>query len=80
MAEYYGVIQGNRGEATRCGSKKSGLQTTAASWHGAVRNEVYTNDLGEPAYRVRLIPWHGKGESKLIAEGVLSEVVLAETT
>lgn len=32
MATFYGRLQGNRGEATRCGSKDSGIDATAESW------------------------------------------------
>ena len=37
MAEFYGRLQGNRGEATRCGSKDSGIHTTAESWTSVIR-------------------------------------------
>lgn len=32
MAHFYGRLIGNRGEATRCGSKDSGIRVTAESW------------------------------------------------
>lgn len=73
MSELYGTLKGSRGEATRCGH--SHLVTTAATWAGAIRVELSRNP-GEPAgadYVVRFIPWHGRGESKLIAEGRIGE-------
>ena len=35
MAELYGRIQGNRGEATRCGSRD--MDTSAETWNGSVK-------------------------------------------
>ena len=32
MAHFYGTVQGHRGEATRTGSKSSGMRATANSW------------------------------------------------
>jgi hypothetical protein len=36
MAHFYGTLKGQAGEATRRGSKGSGLKVAAASWNGAV--------------------------------------------
>lgn len=33
MSHFYGETQGNRGEATRCGHKNSGIRSRAASWN-----------------------------------------------
>ncbi|MHB8098117.1 MAG: hypothetical protein ACYDD5_00830 [Sulfuricurvum sp.] len=32
MSHYYSRIQGHRGEATRCGTKSSGITATATGW------------------------------------------------
>ena len=40
MSEFYGRLQGNRGEATRCGSKASGIVVTAESWTSVVRTSM----------------------------------------
>lgn len=68
MAHFYGVIQGNRGEATRMGSKASGLETTAASWQGSVRVMLYELN-GVDCAIVTLMPWHGKGATKELYSG-----------
>jgi len=47
MSHFYGTLQGNRGEATRCGTKKSGIETYAASWKGAIRCHTYINAKGQ---------------------------------
>ena len=39
MSHFYGRIQGDRGEATRTGSKGSGIRATINSWN----NEVYAH-------------------------------------
>ena len=36
MSAFYGMIQGNRGPATRGGSKNSGYKASAQSWDGSV--------------------------------------------
>ena len=36
MAQFRGLIEGQRGPATRLGSKGSGLQVEAQSWQGKV--------------------------------------------
>ena len=41
MSHFYGSVQGNRGQATRGGSKKSGYHATVASWDGALRIRLF---------------------------------------
>ena len=41
MAQFRGTVQGFRGEASRLGSKDSGLAVTANGWHVGVT--VYCN-------------------------------------
>ena len=71
MAHFRGTVQGNRGEASRLGSKKSGLQTTAASWQGDICVWLYhCEDCGgQDRYTVEKVDKHGKHE--LLAQGVL---------
>ena len=73
MSHFYGTLQGQAGEATRRGSKSSGLTVVAASWAGAVKTELYVDAAGNDCYRVVQIPWHGEGVSKVIAEGKVGE-------
>lgn len=62
MSHFYGTIQSQRGEATRCGSKNSGLTAVAASWEGAVSSYVWFNEeLQEDWVTVELRTWHGAG-------------------
>ena len=68
MAHFYGTLQGARGEATRCGSKKGGLQTIAASWQGAVEVNLSHKD-GRDMVEVRFRYWEGAGVNRLIYKG-----------
>lgn len=70
MAHFYGTIQGARGEASRLGSKTSGLDVKAASWAGAVSVRLYRNERdGMDCARVSLVPWHGAGITSLLYDG-----------
>lgn len=36
MAHFYGSVQGSRGEATRCGTKRSGMSSHVRGWNVGV--------------------------------------------
>jgi hypothetical protein len=72
MAHFYGTAEGNRGKATRCGSKNSGMVTYCASWKGAVKCTAYDNN-GVDWIRVEQTPWQGVGVHKLLYEGPIGE-------
>ena len=68
MAHFRGSVQGTRGEASRLGSKISGLTARANGWNSGVtvvahrdetRNtdvfEVYATGGSDPRYRAKLI-------------------------
>jgi hypothetical protein len=59
MAHFYGTLKGNRGEATRMGSRESGVTTYAAGWKGAIRVTVFQED-GVDKYYVALEPWQNQ--------------------
>ena len=70
MSHFYGTLQGARGEATRSGSKDSGLLTIAACWQGAIFTRLWwDDDEGVTRYVVSLRTWEG---STPIGEGILS--------
>lgn len=74
MSHFYGTLKGSRGEATRCGTKNSGLDVTAASWAGAIRTRVWHDGAaGVDRYDVSLIPWHGAGASRVLAQGIVGD-------
>jgi len=74
MAHFRGVVQGNRGEATRNGSKGSGLDVIAASWNGCIVVELHHDEAtGEDKYTVRQGMWFSGGIEEVIAEGVIGQ-------
>ena len=40
MAALYGRLQGSAGQATRCGSKGSGISSRLETWNGSIRTEL----------------------------------------
>lgn len=70
MSALYGTIVGSKGVATRCGHRE--LISHSACWSGAVRVELQHDKVtGSTTYRVELVPWHGAGEHRLLAEGTM---------
>jgi hypothetical protein len=79
MAQFYASIQGNRGEATRLGTKSSGMMTVAASWQGAVKTYLWYNEEKECDWaEVTLMPWHGQGTHRLLYCGPVSGLEQSE--
>lgn len=58
MAQFYGTIQGGRGEATRCGTKNSGMRTTCESWSTILEAQAF-HAAGEDHVDVRLKTKYG---------------------
>lgn len=48
MASLYGSLQGCRGEATRCGSKSSGVRASVQSWQGSLISYMDLDDNENP--------------------------------
>lgn len=72
MSALYGTLKGAKGMATRCGHRE--LTTYAASWDGAVRVSLNNNkETGSTSYLVELVPWHGNGEYRKLAEGIMEK-------
>lgn len=68
MAHFYGTIQGSRGQASRLGTRGTGLTTYAASWEGAVRVYMYEKD-GVDLVQVELVQHQGAGVNRLLYSG-----------
>lgn len=70
MAHFRGIIQGTRGEASRLGSKNSGLNVAACSWQGSVVVTLdYDETTGKDVATVALQPHHGAGVAKVLYRG-----------
>lgn len=54
MSKFYGMIQGNRGVATRGGSKNSGIKGSVQSWDGSCQTELWYNDSNELMIRLSI--------------------------
>ena len=61
-------------DATRQGSKKSGLAVSAATWSGCIQVCLFYDEKTDlDHYNVCLKPWQGKGKSKFLVEGVFDK-------
>lgn len=47
MSEFYGMVEGNRGIGTRCGTASSGIKSSVQSWGGSVQMCLRYNLRGE---------------------------------
>jgi len=47
MSEFYGRLQGHRGEATRCGSKSVGIYSSCNSWYTKTVIDYCGRDIHE---------------------------------
>ena len=48
MSKLYGSLQGCRGEATRCGSKNSGMRASVQSWNGSLVSYMDLDENDKP--------------------------------
>ena len=72
MAHFYGIVEGQaKAQATRRGTRNSGLKTIAASWQGSVHVDLYESDGTDYAV-VSLEPWRGTGTSHELYRGPVS--------
>ena len=68
MAQFLASIQGSRGEATRLGSKESGMVARVNGWNVGARVELYHED-GRDVVRVyRTSGSNNHRSAELIAE------------
>jgi hypothetical protein len=54
MARFYGSVKGSRSEATKTGSKASGIEGHIRGWDFGVRVRCYVNKDGEDECEVSL--------------------------
>ncbi len=70
MSRFRGTVQGNRGEASRLGSKKNGLLTECNGWNGGVSVHAEVNDKDEDIFYVYATNGSGNG----ISEGLICKI------
>ena len=67
MAHFIGKLQGNRGEATRLGSKNSGIEVDADGWNFGVSAKIfYDKDTDQDVVRIFLTGGSNGGKVKHI--------------
>lgn len=76
MAQFYGRLQGARGEATRCGSKASGMRGTVETWSYVVASDVWIREGVEWA-TVEIRTKHGR-MVRVLYDGPLMAEALAD--
>lgn len=54
MAEFYSEIQGNRGEATRMGTKNSGVRGELSTWTQIITVRQYSSDYTESGHQASI--------------------------
>lgn len=68
MAQFYGSIQGNRGEATRLGSRSSGMVATVNGWDVGARVVIRHIDGEDVIYVYRT-----GGSNNAVAHEMIAE-------
>jgi hypothetical protein len=51
MAQFIGIVQGNRGSTSRLGTKETGLYATVNGWHRGIEVRAYHED-GEDCFDI----------------------------
>ena len=75
MSHFYGIVSGqSRTEATRRGSKKSGISASIGSWSGGISVALWYDETENvDRYSINLIPWQGVGKSAFVQQGILNK-------
>lgn len=75
MAQFFGRLNGTRGEATRLGSVSSGLVVEACSWQGKIVVRLSHNpETGNDEFTVDMEPHEGEGDRVALAHGVVGDI------
>lgn len=74
MSRLYGVIQGCRGEATRCGSASSGIRASVQSWNGSLVSYMDLDKDGKPVVTLKTSEDSSGYGSETIFVGSLEEL------
>ena len=74
MSALYCTVQGCRGEATRCGSKSSGVRASVQSWNGSLVSYMDLDDNGNPVITLKASEGSSGYGSETIFSGSLEEL------
>lgn len=64
MSHFYASIQGNKGRATRCGSKSSGMLAHIRGWDIGVYVELKVNERGQDEIELYLTGGSNKEDAR----------------
>jgi len=78
MSTFYGTVQGNRGTATRGGSKDSGIHTSAQSWDGSIQVTLYKQE-GQTYARIYVAQGSHAGGGRLLWHGPIDELLACDS-
>ena len=76
MSEFYGWLQGSRGETTRCGTKSSGIGTTLQGCENKIVCDLSRVGENDVLYISTTKSSYGSGERKL--KFVLNDIDLSK--
>ena len=74
MSALYCAIQGCRGEATRCGSKSSGVRASVQSWQGSLISYMDLDDNENPIITLKTSEGSSGYGNETIFSGSLEEL------
>jgi len=74
MAKLYGSIQGCRGEATRTGSKNSGMRASIQSWNGSLVSYMDLDENDKPIITLKVSKGSARYGEETIFRGSLEEL------
>ena len=74
MSALYGSLQGCRGEATRTGSKNSGIRASVQSWNGSLVSYMDLDENGKPVITLKTSEGSSGYGSETVFRGSLEEL------
>ena len=80
MSQFYASIQGNRGMATRCGTKSSGIEGHIRGWNNGVKVYGYHYDKEGDEFQIYVTGGSGKSEGELIGTVTIKDGALKQTS
>lgn len=74
MAKFYGTIQGNRGKATKTGSRASGFRASCQSWDGSIIVTVREDKDGETRLNISFSEYSESYGGRTIIDASVDEL------
>ena len=74
MSHFYANIKGSRGEATRCGTKASGMEGHIRGWDLGVHVTLVNTDSGEDRVAVYLTAGSNGGKDRYLGTFTASDL------